>query len=148
MAILTMPTQPMSGQRPGTSGLRKKVTVFQTPHFLGNFVQALLDELPAMRGQTLVLGGDGRYFNRTAIQTILRMAAAHGVARVLVGGIAEDACDRAVQRLEVETGMSVLRWEEIDETTQATLALQRPKGFGLLQSDARQAASWTLEGSC
>ena len=53
MAILTMPTQPMSGQRPGTSGLRKKVTVFQTPHFLENFVQALLDELPAMRGQTL-----------------------------------------------------------------------------------------------
>ena len=84
MAILTMPTQPMSGQRPGTSGLRKKVTVFQTPHFLENFVQALLDELPAMRGQTLVLGGDGRYFNRTAIQTILRMAAMH-MARLCAG---------------------------------------------------------------
>ena len=85
MAILTQPTQPIAGQRPGTSGLRKKVTVFQTPNYLENFVQALLDELPAMRGQTLVLGGDGRFFNRTAIQTILRMAAAHGVGRVLVG---------------------------------------------------------------
>ena len=110
MAILTMPTQPMSGQRPGTSGLRKKVTVFQTPHFLENFVQALLDELPAMRGQTLVLGGDGRYFNRTAIQTILRMAAAHGVARVLVGqgGILSTPAVSAVIRRRQAFGGIVL----------------------------------------
>lgn len=110
MAILTKPTQPIAGQRPGTSGLRKKVTVFQTPGYLENFVQALLDDLPDMRGQTLVLGGDGRYFNRTAIQTILRMAAAHGVARVLVGqgGILSTPAVSAVIRRRQAFGGIVL----------------------------------------
>lgn len=110
MAILSKPTQPISGQRPGTSGLRKKVTVFQTPNYLENFVQALLDELPEMRGQTLVLGGDGRYFNRTAIQIILRMAAAHGVARVLVGqgGILSTPAVSAVIRRHQAFGGIVL----------------------------------------
>lgn len=83
--VLTVPTQPFAGQRPGTSGLRKKVTVFEQPHYLENFVQSLFDILPDRAGQTLVLGGDGRYHNRVAVQTILRMAAANGFGRVLVG---------------------------------------------------------------
>lgn len=85
MAIRTVATTPFPGQRPGTSGLRKKVTAFQQPHFLENFVQGVFDTLGGADGRTLVLGGDGRYFNRTAIQVILKMAAAHGFARVLLG---------------------------------------------------------------
>ncbi len=85
MAILSVSTTPFAGQRPGTSGLRKKVGVFQQPHYLENFVQALFDGLEGSAGQTLVLGGDGRFHNRAAVQTILRMAAAHGFGRVLVG---------------------------------------------------------------
>ena len=85
MGIVTVATAPFSGQRPGTSGLRKKVTVFQQPHYLENFVQALFDGLDGSAGQTLVLGGDGRFHNRSAVQTILRMAAAQGFGSVLVG---------------------------------------------------------------
>lgn len=88
MSIQSVATTPFAGQKPGTSGLRKKVAVFQQPNYLENFVQALFDELhgaaPAT-GQTLVLGGDGRFHNRTAVQTILKMAAARGYSRVLVG---------------------------------------------------------------
>jgi len=85
MTIQTIATQPFAGQRPGTSGLRKKVTEFQQPGYLENFVEAIFLTLGDCSGRTLVLGGDGRFFNREAIQTILRMAAAHGVAKVLVG---------------------------------------------------------------
>ena len=85
MTIHTMATTPFAGQRPGTSGLRKKVTEFQQPGYLENFVEAIFLTLGDLSGQTLVLGGDGRFFNRSAIQTILHMAAAHGVARILVG---------------------------------------------------------------
>ena len=85
MSIRTMPSTPMAGQRPGTSGLRKKVAVFAQPGYLENFVQAIFDTLGDCSGQTLVLGGDGRHFNRSAIQTIVRMAAAHGFGRLLVG---------------------------------------------------------------
>ncbi len=85
MNIVRIDTQPFAGQRPGTSGLRKKVTVFQQPNYLENFVQSLFDILPDLAGQTLVLGGDGRYHNRAAVRTVLRMAAANGIARVLVG---------------------------------------------------------------
>jgi phosphoglucomutase len=83
--ILTITSQPFSDQRPGTSGLRKKVRIFQTPHYLENFVQSIFDTRTDLVDGTLVLGGDGRYYNRPAIQSILRMAAAHGVARVIVG---------------------------------------------------------------
>ncbi|MGM0411746.1 MAG: alpha-D-glucose phosphate-specific phosphoglucomutase [Pseudomonadota bacterium] len=85
MAIQTVATQPFDDQKPGTSGLRKRVARFQQPHYLENFVQSILDVAEGTRGGTLVLGGDGRYYNETAIQTILRMAAANGVGRVLVG---------------------------------------------------------------
>ncbi len=85
MNIKTIATTPFDDQKPGTSGLRKKVSVFQQPHYLENFVQALFDTLPGARGKTLVVGGDGRYYNDKAIQTILKMAAAKGFSRVLVG---------------------------------------------------------------
>jgi len=85
MEINTVKTHPFDDQRPGTSGLRKTVKQFQTPNYLENFVQAIFDVVPELKGGTLVVGGDGRYYNREAIQTIIRMAAAHGVSRVLVG---------------------------------------------------------------
>jgi len=85
VAISTISTRPFSDQRPGTSGLRKKVSVFQTPHYLENFVQSIFDTRTDLAGGTLALGGDGRYYNRQAIQTIIRMAAANGVARIIVG---------------------------------------------------------------
>lgn len=85
MDVRTVETAPIEGQKPGTSGLRKKVTVFRESHYVENFVQAIFDSLEDKAGQTLVLGGDGRYFNREAIQTILKMAAANGFGRVLVG---------------------------------------------------------------
>lgn len=84
-----VPSTPFPDQKPGTSGLRKKVAVFRTPHYLENFVQAVFDTIlengAAPTARTLVLGGDGRYYNREAIQVILRMAAANGFGRVLVG---------------------------------------------------------------
>jgi phosphoglucomutase len=83
--VLTVPTRPFQGQRPGTSGLRKKVSVFEQPRYLENFVQAIFDTLEDFRGKTLVVGGDGRYYNDRAIQTILRMAAANRFGRVLAG---------------------------------------------------------------
>ncbi len=85
MQVISVPSTPFSGQKPGTSGLRKKVTVFRQARYLENFVQAIFDTLSGQQGQTLVLGGDGRYYNEVAIQTILRMAAATGFGRVLVG---------------------------------------------------------------
>src|SRR5579883_508342 len=85
MNIKTVSTQPFSDQKPGTSGLRKRVTVFQKLHYLENFVQSIFDSLEGYQGQTLVVGGDGRYYNRQAIQTILKMAAANGFGKVLVG---------------------------------------------------------------
>lgn len=85
MSILSVSTTPFTDQKPGTSGLRKRVTVFQTEHYLENFIQAILDTQTDLNGGTLVVGGDGRFFNREAIAIILRMAAANGVKRVLVG---------------------------------------------------------------
>ena len=85
MKIQAINTKPFNDQKPGTSGLRKHVTVFQQPHYLENFVQSIFDTIKAPLGATLTLGGDGRFYNREAIQIILKMAAANGFGKVLVG---------------------------------------------------------------
>ena len=84
MTVETVATTPIEGQKPGTSGLRAKTEVFMRPGFLENFVQSIFDVV-GVDGRTLTLGGDGRFFNREAIQTILKMAAGNGAARVIVG---------------------------------------------------------------
>lgn len=85
MAFMTVQTAPFDDQKPGTSGLRKKVKIFQQAHYLENFVQSTFDALGDCHGQTLVVGGDGRFYNQTAIQIILKMAAANGFRHVWVG---------------------------------------------------------------
>jgi phosphoglucomutase len=85
MTILTMPTTPFDGQKPGTSGLRKKVKVFQQANYSENFIQSVFDVVEGKEGATLVIGGDGRFHNRTVIQQAIRMAAANGFGKVLVG---------------------------------------------------------------
>jgi phosphoglucomutase len=83
--IRSIATKPFDGQKPGTSGLRKKVPVFRQPHYLENFVQAIFDALKLPPAPTLVVGGDGRFHNRAAIQTVLKIAAANGFERIIVG---------------------------------------------------------------
>lgn len=83
--IKTVEISPFKDQKPGTSGLRKKVPVFQTPGYTEAFIQSIFDSLEGFKGQTLIVGGDGRFYNREVIQTVLRMAAANGFGRVLVG---------------------------------------------------------------
>lgn len=85
MHVSVVTAHPFNDQKPGTSGLRKKVSVFQQQHYLENFVQSIFDSINVPQGATLTLGGDGRYYNREAIQIILKMAAANGFGRVLVG---------------------------------------------------------------
>ena len=82
MAAITVATTAFNDQRPGTSGLRKKVTVFQQANYLENFVQSTFDALSDVQGKTLVVGGYGRFYNEQAIQIILKIAAANGFARV------------------------------------------------------------------
>ena len=111
----TVATTPFTDQRPGTSGLRKKTRVFMQPNYLENFVQSVFNAVRAegaadFRRETLVLGGDGRYYNREAIQTILRMAAANGFGRVLVGrgGILSTPAVSAIVRRRGALGALVL----------------------------------------
>jgi phosphoglucomutase len=83
--IETVQTAPFDDQKPGTSGLRKKVPVFQEPHYLENFVAAIFTAVPGLEGATLVLGGDGRYGNDRAVRTIIELAAGHGIGRLIIG---------------------------------------------------------------
>lgn len=85
MNIKTITTRPFSDQKPGTSGLRKKVAVFKTAHYLENFVQSIFDVLPPEQKKALLIGGDGRFYNREAIQIIIRMAVANGYRKIMVG---------------------------------------------------------------
>jgi phosphoglucomutase len=85
LATQIIKTTPFDDQRPGTSGLRKRVPVFTQPNYVENFVQSVFDSLDGFKGKTLVIGGDGRYHNDVAIQTIIRMAAANGFGKVMVG---------------------------------------------------------------
>src|SRR5918997_3151652 len=111
----TVPTQPFEGQRPGTSGLRKKTRVFMQPGYLENFVQSVFDAVRAdaaddFGAETLVVGGDVRYYNREAIQAVIRMAAANGFGRLLVGrgGILSTPAVSAVIRRQKALGGLVL----------------------------------------
>lgn len=110
MTIISVPVTPFAGQRPGTSGLRKAVSEFQQPHYLESFVQAIFNSVPELAGNTLVLGGDGRYYNAEAIQVILRMAAAHGIDKVLVGqhGLLSTPAASAVIRKHQAAGGIIL----------------------------------------
>ena len=85
MTILTIKTTPFGDQKPGTSGLRKRVTVYQQPNYVENYIQAIFDSLEGFEGKTLVIGGDGRFYNDVAIQKAIRIAAANGFGKVLVG---------------------------------------------------------------
>ncbi|KQX40044.1 phosphoglucomutase [Devosia sp. Root436] len=85
MTIQTTKTTPYGDQKPGTSGLRKRVTVWQQPNYVENYIQAIFDNLEGFSGKTLVIGGDGRFYNDVAIQKAIRIAAANGFGKVLVG---------------------------------------------------------------
>ena len=85
MTIITVPTTPIEGQKPGTSGLRKKTRVFMQRHYLENFVQSIIDAIGGVAGKTRIIGGDGRFFNDRAAQVILRMCAAQGAKKVIIG---------------------------------------------------------------
>ena len=110
MNVVRRPTRPIAGQQPGTSGLRKQVVVFQQGGYLENFVQSVFDVLEGKDGATLVLGGDGRYYNDRAIQTVLRIAAGNGFARVVVGqgGILSTPAASAVIRRRAALGGLIL----------------------------------------
>ncbi len=110
MEIERIATSPFDDQQPGTSGLRKKVRVFEQPRYLENFVQAIFDTVAPKAGAVLVLGGDGRYHNRTAIGTILKMAAANGYGRVIVGrgGILSTPAASHLIRLRKASGGIIL----------------------------------------
>lgn len=106
--ITTVPTTPFDGQKPGTSGLRKKVRVFQQPNYAENFIQSVFDVAERPAGSTLVIGGDGRYHNRTVIARAIEMAAANGYARVLVGQggiLSTPAVSNLIRQYEASGGL-------------------------------------------
>ncbi len=108
MQINTVTTQPIQGQKPGTSGLRKKTEVFTKPGYLENFVQSLFDAIGGVKEKTLVVGGDGRYYNREAIQTIIRMAAANGAMRLLIGRggiLSTPAASAVIRKYQTDGGI-------------------------------------------
>ena len=85
MEIKTIVTTPFQDQKTGTAGLRKKVSVFSQENYLENFIQSIFNAVPGFQGKTIVLGGDGRYYNAHAIQVIVKMAAAQKVGRIIIG---------------------------------------------------------------
>ena len=104
----TVKTDPIADQRPGTSGLRAKTRTFMQPGYLPNFIQATFDAVDGVKGKTLVVGGDGRYFNRRAIQIILKMAAANGAARLIVGQeglLSTPAASAVIRAREADGGL-------------------------------------------
>ncbi|MDR6509305.1 phosphoglucomutase [Novosphingobium capsulatum] len=108
MTITTHQTTPYAGQKPGTSGLRKKVRVFAQPGYAENFIQAVFDVVERAPGSTLVIGGDGRYHNRTVIQQAIRMAAANGYGQVLVGQggiLSTPAASNVIRRYKASGGL-------------------------------------------
>ena len=108
MNILAIQTHPFDDQKPGTSGLRKKVTVFQRPHYLENFIQSIFKVAGNLKGGRLVVGGDGRYFNQQAIQVIMKMAVAEGVAELLVGQnglLSTPACSCIIRKHKANGGL-------------------------------------------
>ncbi|MEQ5871446.1 alpha-D-glucose phosphate-specific phosphoglucomutase [Sagittula sp. NFXS13] len=108
MDVVSKPITPFDGQKPGTSGLRKKTRVFMEPGYLEAFVQSTFDAIGGCAGKTFVVGGDGRYFNAEAIQTILRMAAANGAARCIVGQnglLSTPAASNLIRKREANGGL-------------------------------------------
>ncbi|SMX33866.1 alpha-D-glucose phosphate-specific phosphoglucomutase [Maliponia aquimaris] len=108
MTVITRPLTPFEGQKPGTSGLRKKTRVFMQPGYLEAFVQSIFNAIEGVQGKTLVIGGDGRFFNAEAIQTILRMAAAQGAARAIVGQgglLSTPAASNLIRQREANGGL-------------------------------------------
>jgi len=112
MPMQTVRTSPIDGQKPGTSGLRKKTAVFMRPHYLENYVQSTFDGIGGVEGKTLVIGGDGRYYNDRAIQVILRMAAANGAAKCIVGQggiLSTPAASHLIRKRKADGGLIRLR---------------------------------------
>jgi phosphoglucomutase len=108
MPIREISTKSYLDQKSGTAGLRKKVAVFQQPHYLENFLQSIFDCAPALKGASLIIGGDGRYHNRTAIQTAIAVAAGNGVARVIVGQgglLSTPAASNLIRRRDAAGGL-------------------------------------------
>ncbi len=108
MPMQTVRTRPIEGQKPGTSGLRKKTSVFKRPHYLENYVQSTFDGIGGVQGKTLVVGGDGRFFNDDAIQIILRMAAANGATKCIVGQggiLSTPAVSNLIRRRHADGGL-------------------------------------------
>lgn len=108
MTSRTVQTTPLEGQKPGTSGLRKKTSVFRAPGYLENFVQSIIDGTGGGAGRTYVIGGDGRFFNAEAIRTIIRMAAANGAARLIVGQngiLSTPAASNLIRKFKTDGGI-------------------------------------------
>jgi len=108
MTVQVIETQPIEGQKPGTSGLRKKTRIFMQLHFLENYVQSIFDGIDGVEGKQLVVGGDGRFFNNQAIKIILRMAAANGAKACIVGQngiLSTPAASHLIRKLKTDGGL-------------------------------------------